>query len=99
MLFQAAFTISALIAVALATPVDVIEKRSQQVQACGNNLNQMCCDSFQSANLFNFLPIQIGNNCNQVASSQKCQQSVACCQTGDQVGLVNIGAICPQINL
>ena len=66
MLFQTVLTISALITAALATPVDIIEKRSQQVQACGNNLNQMCCDSFQVSSLFNFLPVQIGNNCNQM---------------------------------
>lgn len=68
-------------------------------QACGNNLKVQCCNNFQTMK-FGWMNLPIGNACNDIAAgavdvSQTCTQKVACCQTGSQTGLVNIGNICP----
>lgn len=64
--FQIVLAISAIATAVLATPVNIVEKRQTQVQACGNNLNQMCCDSIEQQFLSQWFPVHVGQNCNGI---------------------------------
>jgi hypothetical protein len=85
-------------AAASAAPAS-LEVRTTGDNACPAGTTQNCCNSFQSASagLLNLLPILLGIECTPIINlvNQQCTAKSACCKatTGDQVGLVNVGAV------
>ncbi|KAL8920771.1 MAG: hypothetical protein Q9208_006101 [Pyrenodesmia sp. 3 TL-2023] len=69
---------------------------------CEANQVVKCCDSITST-LVGLVPVNLGLNCNNInvlaALNPQCSpsQKLACCNTGSQTGLINVGSVCPQI--
>ncbi|MCJ1362631.1 hypothetical protein MMC16_001736 [Acarospora aff. strigata] len=97
--------VAAFAAAAIASPV--LEERTKKTpaqtaqQQCGNNQKLSCCNSVQKQLLGGLIPIQVGLECTVInvlsvlPITQICSTQVACCQSGSQTGLVNIGNVCP----
>ncbi|MCJ1288918.1 hypothetical protein MMC34_000449 [Xylographa carneopallida] len=73
-------------------------------QQCGNNLKASCCNSVVKE-VFGLIGVNVGIDCTTLnllsvlPVDQLCNQEVACCESGAQDGLVNVGNVCPIINL
>ncbi|KAI4231259.1 MAG: hypothetical protein L6R40_007792 [Gallowayella cf. fulva] len=71
---------------------------------CKAGQTAKCCNSV-SKTLVGLIPLQLGLNCvdldliSVLPIGSQCSQSqkLACCNTGTQMGLVNVGSVCPQI--
>ncbi|MCJ1251574.1 hypothetical protein MMC30_008809 [Trapelia coarctata] len=88
-----------------ASPVEVAKRNTpaqDAQQKCGNNLKASCCNSVTQG-LGGLLGLNIGLGCTAIdvlsilPINQICSQQVACCQTGNQNGVINVGSICPII--
>ncbi|KAI9800657.1 MAG: hypothetical protein M1825_003979 [Sarcosagium campestre] len=98
-------TIIATVTLALAASASpVLEARTtpaqDAAQQCGNQQTLKCCNSV-TQQLFNLIPINIGLGCtaidvlNILPINQVCSTQVACCQSEEQTGLINVGNVCP----
>jgi len=98
MQIKAAIAVLALALTAAANPVP--DKAAQEAASkCGNNQKLMCCQSV-TKQILNLIPINIGSGCTPidivslVSLNQQCTTQVACCES-NQVGLINVGNVCP----
>ncbi|MCJ1256995.1 hypothetical protein MMC24_004820 [Lignoscripta atroalba] len=90
---------------ATASPIE-LEKRTTPAEeaqiSCGNNFKASCCNQITKT-LFGLIPINVGLGCTALnllsvlPINQVCTQQVACCQSGAQYGLVNVGNVCPVV--
>ncbi|KAI9884210.1 MAG: hypothetical protein M1823_004003 [Watsoniomyces obsoletus] len=105
MLSTTVFTFASLAVATMASPTLVArttKNEEDQTQKCGNNAKFQCCNSFQKSTL-NLIPINLGINCvdvdvlSVIPVTDQCSQTVACCQSGSQTGLINVGNVCPVI--
>ncbi|KAI9680664.1 MAG: hypothetical protein M1817_004104 [Caeruleum heppii] len=104
MLYQSIATIFTFALAATASPLEKRATPGQQFQdqKCGQQLTAKCCNSVQNT-LFGLIQIPVGIQCtlislvNVQALNDQCSGTVACCQSGDQAGLVNVGNVCPII--
>ncbi|KAL8949277.1 MAG: hypothetical protein Q9222_004600 [Ikaeria aurantiellina] len=91
---------------ATALPAENLVERTTPGQTLQNKCSQgqtaKCCNSV-TKQLLSLIPVNVGLNCVDVdvisvlPIGSQCSQSqqLACCTSGDQVGLVNIGNVCP----
>ncbi|KAL8653667.1 MAG: hypothetical protein Q9226_003755 [Calogaya cf. arnoldii] len=107
MQFKNIITIASLAIMATALPAEDIEARTQKTgqdaqNKCSQNQTAKCCNSLQKS-VVGLIPVLLGLNCVtlnlvQVLGGQcKQSQALACCSSGDQTGLVNIGNVCVPI--
>ncbi|KAL8872889.1 MAG: hypothetical protein Q9174_001561 [Haloplaca sp. 1 TL-2023] len=95
---------------ASAAPAENLAERTTPAQdlsnKCEANQTLKCCNKIEDK-LFGLLNIvlPIGSGCSNinlislVSPQAQCagSQKLACCSTGNQAGLVNVGNVCPQI--
>lgn len=104
MLSKTIIAVASLAATVAAAPSLVARTTGQQAgQQCGNNFKPKCCNSVQQS-LLNLIPVQLGVNCVDIdvlsvlPITEQCSQTVACCTSGSQTGLINVNALnCPII--
>ncbi|KAI9806148.1 MAG: hypothetical protein M1833_004555 [Piccolia ochrophora] len=99
-------TVLATISLAIAaTASPILEARTpaqDASQKCGNGQTLKCCNSV-TQQFFNLIPVSVGSGCtsidvlNVLPVNEVCSNKVACCSSGAQNGLVNVGNVCPQI--
>ncbi|KAL8799205.1 MAG: hypothetical protein Q9182_006065 [Xanthomendoza sp. 2 TL-2023] len=109
MQFKNIITFVSLAVMATALPAENLVERTTPAQDAQNKCTQTgatikCCDSVQKT-LLNLIAVPVGINCvnldvlSVLPLSKQCSssQKLACCSSGSQTGLVNIGNVCPQI--
>ncbi|KAL8664409.1 MAG: hypothetical protein Q9202_003099 [Teloschistes flavicans] len=91
---------------AVALPTENLVERTTPGQTeqnmCKQGQKAKCCDSVTKT-LVNLVPINLGLNCvdldliSVLPIGSQCSQSqqLACCNTGPQNGVVNVGSVCP----
>ncbi|EON69030.1 hypothetical protein W97_08343 [Coniosporium apollinis CBS 100218] len=77
------------------------QQTGSQQNVCGNDQRLKCCQQLQTQRVRNGIPVIVGLQCVDInvisALNQQCTQRVACCSSGNQSGLVNIGNVCVPI--
>ncbi|MCJ1397116.1 hypothetical protein MMC11_000308 [Xylographa trunciseda] len=106
MLSNTLFVISTIALAVSASPTMMKRNTPAQgiQQQCGNNLSASCCNSVVKE-VFGLVGVNVGIDCTTLdllsvlPVAQLCSTEVACCESGAQDGLVNVGNVCPIINL
>ncbi|MCJ1313537.1 hypothetical protein MMC25_007216 [Agyrium rufum] len=86
--------IAAFAAAAIATPMEEKRNYAPPPISCAAPYTPKCCQSV-SNNLLNLIEIPVGIACSVLGTS--CNEVTACCASGSQFGLVNVGNVCPII--
>ncbi|KAL8762423.1 MAG: hypothetical protein Q9184_001590 [Pyrenodesmia sp. 2 TL-2023] len=82
---------------ASALPAENIVARTNSGQ-CSSTQTLSCCNSITDTTVgVEILPI--GQGCTALLPGQQCAQNskTACCSSGSQTGVVNVGPVCPQV--
>ncbi|KAI4245152.1 MAG: hypothetical protein LQ352_006636, partial [Teloschistes flavicans] len=106
MQFKSIVAFVSLAAMAVALPAENLLERTTPGQTeqnmCKQGQKAKCCDSVTKT-LVGLVPINLGLNCvdldliSVLPIGSQCSQSqqLACCNTGSQTGVVNVGSVCP----
>ncbi|KAI4222485.1 MAG: hypothetical protein L6R36_006106 [Xanthoria steineri] len=110
MQFKNIIAFVSLAVMATAAPTENLVERTTPAQNIQNQCSQgqtaQCCNSLSKA-VANLIPIQVGLNCvsldllSVLPIGDQCTQSqaLACCASGTQTGLVNLGNVCVPVSL
>ncbi|KAL8728527.1 MAG: hypothetical protein Q9166_005349 [cf. Caloplaca sp. 2 TL-2023] len=108
MQFKNIIAFVSLAVMATALPAENLLERTTPGQEAQNNCTQnqtvKCCNSI-TEKIVGLIPINVGLNCIDIdllsllPLSSQCSppQKLACCASGTQTGLINIGNVCPII--